>query len=280
MQSTIHVLGSIALALLTFSNCVASAPPPPPSALQLSPLATEYTCTDKFTHGGFTFDLSPLSTTPFNISTLTETPPTKTRSDLLVNLCKPYLKPDTLPSEDFCTADTWICEVVTNVKESANPVERVVQAKAWVKASTASPPLTVLEGGKGLNVVLGGAESGGLKANVTLLCDEKENPGAPVLKPALEDTRVLQIELKSVVACGKRGPSGVKEGGREGMSAFGIISLLFWISFICYWVLGTAYNYTVNRISHFPDMLPNWPFWKESIGKVISFFQSRDYIRI
>jgi hypothetical protein len=208
--------------------------------------SSTYSCSEKFAVNGYYFDLTSLSA-DFNISSIEETPPTVTRKDLLLNICKPYTKPPSIAAEDFCTENSWVCEIVTNIKASATAApERVVQVIPWVKAAPA-PVLTLLDGGVGLNALFSGSSyrSNDLKANLTLLCDKDASPGKPTAVTAGGkggDGQILQVEWKSAAACGQKAPSGVKEGGKEGMSGFGLFMLLLWISVFCYVILGTAYK--------------------------------------
>jgi hypothetical protein len=138
-----------------------------------------------------------------------------------------------------------------------------------------------------------GAQWGDVKlyANVTLQCspsttstkDYKIVDTAPT--SMTEDT--LTIQWFSKHFCGKLGKpngSGSTPGdgsGSPGMGVGGVLWMIFVIFILFYVIGGMVFNFYINKIRTFPEILPNYTFWVDVIEKIRGLFGARQsYVRI
>ncbi|KAJ3215225.1 Tetratricopeptide repeat protein 16 [Dinochytrium kinnereticum] len=231
--------------------------------ISLLPAAFAINCKD-ISIGDNKYDISLLSDELFKASRSEELPPTKNKIDTFFSLCKAWTPLKDIAAEDQCDKSTFVCEITTNVKESAKEKERVISVKPWTDGKTET--FSQLE--DGFAIKYGGGKYNGesLVVMVNLICSKDVKKGEPEILSVNKTT--MEVRWKSSVGC--KVTDAPKAGeDKKGMSGTGVFFLLLFIGVVCYFAIGTVYNYSVLRIHSFPDMLPNYDFWKACVERVI-----------
>ncbi|KAJ3099344.1 hypothetical protein HDU97_003269 [Phlyctochytrium planicorne] len=206
------------------------------------------------------YDLSDLSEA-FLVTREEKNPPTKNKIETIFSLCKPIDQKRDAPAEDQCDSSSFICEITTNIKDSAKvEKERVIYTKSW---SNGKYDASVTDDGIFLDY------SGSKYKDKDLFDIKKGEPKIDAF-----NTTNLDVSWKTAAACSTK---DLPVAGK-GMSGWGIFFLLLFIAFIAYFILGSAYkydpHYTVLRIHHFPDFIPNHRFWENAFKTVTDFFSN------
>ncbi|TPX34884.1 hypothetical protein SmJEL517_g02526 [Synchytrium microbalum] len=215
-----------------------------------------------------------------------DTPPTTTNTTTLINICRPLTLDEKIDKNDQCPAGTWICQIVTNFK---NNIGRVTEVKPMAQGDFTMPKatLTSLWAGDLVLTFTGGSIRGvEQKVNITMVCDTK---ATTVTTPSMicYDNNVLSMTWSNAAACGVTPDAGGGGGGGGGgMSGAGIFFLVIFLLLVTYCLVGSAYNYSVLRMTRFPEMVPNWNLWERGfiwiadlIGSVYERLSGR-YVRL
>ena len=75
----------------------------------------------------------------------------------------------------------------------------------------------------------------------------------------------IEISIESEKVCPKSIPSGSATSGGSSLSGFATFLIVIFSLFTGYLAFGSVYNYVVNRITDFPEMVPHIEFWKYCI---------------
>ncbi|TPX70652.1 hypothetical protein SpCBS45565_g01622 [Spizellomyces sp. 'palustris'] len=255
------------LALLITILCAAASAAP----------VDEYNCSNIVTGGGnvqqFIYDLSPLKP-EFNITI--GKPPAD--DDVLTwettagSLCGPITTKFDDKVQRKCGDNTWFCWIEMILSVGGPPIPARVSQLAGGPNFRPEPHAR----GQELDLLFKGSNK---TINVSFTCNTNISPGKPEEK--IEETdKLITIKWESKAGC----PSTPKNSpsGKGGMSTFGIFCLILFIGAIGYFVIGTAYNYTVLR-----NMLPHWDFWSALLAVCWDFVASlyervsgRSYVRL
>ncbi|KAI9355413.1 autophagy-related protein 27 [Zopfochytrium polystomum] len=236
-------------------------------------------CSEKTTILPYEFNMKDLIVDVVLKGIETDTPPTKNSVRFHVNVCKTLTKESSVSEEDFCTS-SHICEVVTNRKESDSKPDRVIQVKNWAAKRAETADAAVSSDGQTLSFGFMESSWGGssLKTNVTLICDAAAGAGVPEVSTV---DSILTVTWKTKAACGIKVRSGAGPGNATAGMSIG--ALFFWLLFMgatAYLILGTLFNYYVNHVRRFPEMLPNYDLWKSLFSHIQDRVSSRSYVSI
>ncbi|KAI8822063.1 autophagy-related protein 27 [Fimicolochytrium jonesii] len=219
----------------------------------------------------------------FEFATVTKT--------IIGNACRPLASLPNKATEKYCGGDpkAWFCqtkEVQGKGTDDSPQCPKAILAGVKPLASAAPPVVQQIQGGVQLIFKRNNTDA----VNISFLCHDRTQD-----LTATKRNGVIEIEWQTPQGCPKaaKGPDqpiGNPGGEDRKMSGFGTFVLLSFVASTAYLIIGGAYNYTVFRIRHFPDMLPHWKFWSavirnggELIGTLwerIRHRGGRDYVQI
>ncbi|KND03548.1 uncharacterized protein SPPG_01026 [Spizellomyces punctatus DAOM BR117] len=246
----------------------------------------EYNCSNIITGGGnvqqYIYDLSPLKP-DFNITTRKKPEAGDVvtwETTIAGSLCGPITTKFGADVQSKCSDNAWFCWMELLLREGEPPI--TLRAIQFAGGSNFRPEPHAR--GQALDLLFKASETKGSKTvNVSFICNDNTSPGKP---EKIEETdKLITIKWESKAGC----PSTPKNSpnGKGGMSTFGIFCLILFIGAIGYFVIGSAYNYTVLRIHRFPEMLPHWDFWSTLLAVCWDFVASlyervsgRSYVRL
>ncbi|KAI8847649.1 autophagy-related protein 27 [Chytridium lagenaria] len=213
------------------------------------------------------YDLSSIADEVFTVKRTEDLPPTKNRIETYFSVCKAWTQLKDVASEDQCDKSAYICEITTNIKDSQKEKERVIGVKPWTEGKTEIEDLK----DEGILIKYTGSRYLGedLTVRLSLICSKDIKKGEPEIQNV--NKTIMEVRWKSSVGCIATDTPGGGSTDKKGMSGVGIFFLLLFIGGVCYVVLGTVYNYTINGMRTFPDMLPNFDFWKNIINSIMDF---------
>ncbi|CAH1766109.1 16340_t:CDS:10 [Entrophospora sp. SA101] len=202
----------------------------------------------------------------YTISQKKVTPPSVTNTTQKISLCNPltYEDDDKTPQGDRCANGTYICQIITNIKDKDERIievqsiagefeERKLDPKYYLEPSQNKEDLHGL-----LKITLHGGivQEEQQRANITFVCD-KENKEVenPITFKGYKDN-VLSLEWTTHSACGTKNPDNTKTLG--GFAIFLIIVSVFFGSYL---LLGAAYNHHIYNAQGC-DLLPHRDFWR------------------
>ncbi|KAJ3116663.1 hypothetical protein HDU96_009116, partial [Phlyctochytrium bullatum] len=168
------------------------------------------------------FDLSAIGGEVFTVNKSEPLPPTKNDISLYLSLCKPWKPLENIAKEDQCDDKTFICEIVTNVKENSKEKERVISVRPWGKEEAKVTGLPA----EGVRLTFSGSRYNGqdLTAIVNIVCDKNIQKGKPDLVTVNSTT--LEVNFKTLAGC-KLVESAPGESSGQHMSGVGIFFLLY-----------------------------------------------------
>ncbi|KAI8923384.1 autophagy-related protein 27 [Entophlyctis helioformis] len=199
------------------------------------------------------FNVTQLFGEPFFNVTLASLPhaPTVDTVVLVGNPCKKLTVDDSKPREDQCADDALLCEITTNWKHAEGRVTSI-----RTLASTATVPV-VAAIDQGISITTTMQDRPAVALNIRCKKDAlaASNPAKIVAQ-----ANQITIEWEHAAGCPLSLPSG-SVGSGSSMSTVGSFFTILFVGFFAYFVVGMAYNYTVLKISSFPDIIPHHELW-------------------
>ncbi|CAO3662314.1 unnamed protein product [Umbelopsis vinacea] len=228
-------------------------------------------------------DLTKLSRPEgFQILNEVSTPPTKTRTEVKVNLCGALSRPEGA-DQDNCRAGTYVCRRVINVKDDNERVTEVQEIAGEIEGSVLDSAITLPENEKDLSkngvqyiITLKGGKvlDTPQSTKITMECDangdKNADPAAKLVANSYTNG-VLELYWKTPYACASTeqtpdkpsdggNSNGGNGGGGGGMSGVGIFFLIVGILIALYFIGGAFYNYKQYNARGL-DLIPHRDFW-------------------
>lgn len=197
-----------------------------------------------------------------------------------INVCGPLAKRDNVPDDEQCATGARMCQTVSVRHNSTNLfVDKIPISPngeyADIFMNEEKNVIIEFVGGRYMDM--------GTRAQIKFVCDQNAitpNVSSSIYRPN-KDT-FLYITWKTRVVCegykrdgnapappppsppsGDNGNNNNNNGGggeSSGMSGFGVFMLVVFISLVAYFVIGSAYNYSVLRLRG-SEILPHHDFW-------------------
>ncbi|EPQ29228.1 uncharacterized protein PFL1_02983 [Pseudozyma flocculosa PF-1] len=234
-----------------------------------------------------TFDLSSIHY-PLTWSNLERTPPTETRTTLLIDLCNPLPIDPATPQRDQCPPGTRICILIESIKDDKTTLTQAIPV-AWSDVDGGKRIDVEVDhddGERGFTLELPGATYAdrAQKAEVELICDPRADQNAHPTSQTYDRAKgKLHLKWPTKFACSsssstppKSPSSGDGGGGGKGddsnpaepaaSAGWGFFSWLFFLvsfGFLAYMALGAYNNYNQYGASGW-DLVPHRDFWRES----------------
>lgn len=216
-------------------------------------------------------DLAPVfANGPLSIDSVVPTPPSRTRTQVQIDLCNPLPMDKAKSAEDQCPDGTLVCLSVTNEKHGENRIEQVVPAAT--KAETSKLAETLERKPARANaprfVIHLAAPSWGeiaQKTQVQFFCspEHKEPIARPSDHLSWDSKAPLALDILSSEVCRGRRPS-TSPGFFRSIGL--LISFFFWVALaalVLYLLGGIWVNYNHYGARGW-DLLPNRDFWRET----------------
>ncbi|KAJ3072598.1 hypothetical protein HDU98_003321 [Podochytrium sp. JEL0797] len=207
---------------------------------------------------GYHFDISALTATDRIVTEAHSTPPTTTTTTTGVALCRALTASEGVLSK--CAADALVCQVTAI---DGTPAWVRPYAALTANAKVAPAAVSVHARGMGFDLLLQGTawgEFAPLATNLSLVCDKNAPATSNPMRLNTSTDAVLHLSWSSPAACGT--PNGSIGRGGGGMSGTGLFLMFVMLGLFFYVSIGSAFNILVNRITRFPDFLPNFNFWE------------------
>ncbi|KAJ8331545.1 type II membrane protein [Batrachochytrium dendrobatidis] len=217
-----------------------------------------------FSINGLSYNLSSVFLTPFFNATLSEDfhAPTLDVVNLYGSPCSVMTVDQSKPSEDQCPTNTRFCEITTNWKHAD---ARITNVRQYVAGDAAIAATTAISDGISLSY-------NGLNETMVILnihC--KKEIVAPSEPRVVIDLKQIQLNWDHAGGCGTSIPTGSSPGSSS-MSTTGFFFTILFAGLFGYFIIGMAYNYSVLKISNFPDILPHHELWTALALNTMDFF--------